>query len=231
MIPGAQSLFGIKTQLQFGKLFVTAVLGNQRSQRQSLGLQGGSATQYFTMKADEYEENRHFLLAQYFRNNYNKAMKQLPVVNSTVQILTIEVWVTNRNGATTDTRDIVGLMDLGEGNLMVPWDGSGANTLPIIMQIHFINILSTILIAVILQPVTKYINRIGSCSRYRILKKHLPGNLQPTDYYFNPQIGFISLNQPLQPDEVLGVAFQYTYNGKVYQVGEFSQDVPPDINW
>src|SRR5689334_15875106 len=64
LIPGAQSLFGIKTQLQFGKLFVTSVLANQRSQRQSLGLQGGSATQSFSIKADEYEENRHFLLAQ-----------------------------------------------------------------------------------------------------------------------------------------------------------------------
>ena len=67
LIPGAQSLFGLKTQLQFGKLFVTTVFANQRSQRQSLGLQGGSATQAFTYKADEYEENRHFLMAQYFR--------------------------------------------------------------------------------------------------------------------------------------------------------------------
>jgi len=107
LIPGAQSLFGIKTQLQFGKLFITTVLANQRSQRQSLGLQGGTAAQDFSIKADEYDENRHFLLAQYFRKNYNKAMKQLPVVNSAVQILKMEVWVTNRNGATTDTRDIV----------------------------------------------------------------------------------------------------------------------------
>ena len=115
LIPGAQSLFGIKTQLQFGKLFITGVLANQRAQRQSLDMQGGSATQNFSLKADEYEENRHFLMAQYFRNNYNKAMSQLPVVNSAVQILRMEVWVTNRNGATTDTRDIVALMDLGEG--------------------------------------------------------------------------------------------------------------------
>ena len=116
LIPGAQSLFGIKTQLQFGKLFVTGVLANQRAQRQSLDMQGGSATQDFSVKSDEYEENRHFLLSQYFRNNYNKAMSQLPVVNSAVQILRMEVWVTNRTGVTTDTRDIVALMDLGEGN-------------------------------------------------------------------------------------------------------------------
>ena len=52
--------------------------------------------------------------------------------------------------------------------------------------------------------------------------------LNPTDYTYNPQVGFISLNQTLQPNDVLAVAFQYSYNGKIYQVGEFSQDVPPD---
>ena len=77
-------------------------------------MQGGAATQHFEIKADEYEENRHFLMAQYFRKNYNKAMSQLPLVSSNVQVLRVEVWVTNRTGATTDTRDVVGFMDLGE---------------------------------------------------------------------------------------------------------------------
>ena len=130
LIPGAQSLFGVRTQLQFGKLFVTTVLANQRSQMQSLGLQGGSASQSFDIRADEYEENRHFLMAQQFRKDYNKAMSQLPVVRSNYQILRVEVWVTNRTGATTDTRDVVGFMDLGERN---PFNAnwiSGPDTLP-----------------------------------------------------------------------------------------------------
>src|SRR5205085_8510033 len=133
-----QSLFGLKTQLQFGKLFITGVVANERSQRQSLALEGGSATQTFSLKADDYEENRHFLMAQYFRKNYNNAMKQLPVVNSPIQILRVEVWVTNRNVAsTTDTRDIVALMDLGEnapynpalGGSVDPKPFNGANSL------------------------------------------------------------------------------------------------------
>ena len=95
-------------------LFVTAVLANQKSQRQSVNLQGGSAAQQFEFKADEYEENRHFLLSQYFKKNYNKVMSNLPAVTTPVQILRMEVWVTNKNGATTDAREIVGLMDLGE---------------------------------------------------------------------------------------------------------------------
>ena len=229
LIPGAQSLFGVKTQLQFGKLFVTTVLANQRSQRQTMGVQGGTTAQRFTLKADEYDENRHFLLAQYFRNNYNAAMKKLPVVNSKVQILRVEVWVTNRNGTTTDTRDVIAFMDLGERfpyNNRLTGAGSelprnDANSLYATLQSNpgFRNSsqAQSTLTAQGLLPVQDF-------------EKTFARKLQPTEYYFNPQIGFVSLNQPLQPDEVLGLAFQYTYNGKVYQVGEFSQDVPPDTS-
>ncbi len=114
LMTGAQSLFGIKTKLQFGKLTVTAVLANQRSQKQSVNSAGGAAVTNFSFKADDYDENRHFLLAQYFHDNFNTAMSKLPIVTSQVQILRIEVWVTNRNGVDTGSRQIVGLMDLGE---------------------------------------------------------------------------------------------------------------------
>ncbi|HPZ87235.1 MAG TPA: cell surface protein SprA, partial [Flavihumibacter sp.] len=116
LMPSSQSLFGIKTQLQFGKLFVTAVIANQRSSQQSMQLVGGAASSSFQFKANNYEENRHFLLGQHFRKNYNKAMGTLPAVNSLANVLRIEVWVTNKNGTTTDTRDVVALADLGEKN-------------------------------------------------------------------------------------------------------------------
>ncbi len=227
LIPGAQSLFGVKSQLQFGRLFVTTVLANQRSQRQSLGLQGGSATQTFSLRADEYEENRHFLMAHYFRNRYNRAMAQLPLVRSNIQILRVEVWVTNRTGATTDTRDIVGFMDLGESAPYDPRWGGSPDSLPRNTANDLYGTLlrtpgarnstdvQSALTGLGLQPVEDF-------------EKTFARKLQPSDYYFNQQIGFLSLNQPLQPDEVLGIAFQYTYNGQVHQVGEFSQDVPPD---
>lgn len=231
LIPGAQQLFGIKTQLQFGKLFVTAALANQRSQRQSMGLQGGSSSMSFEFKANDYEENRHFLLAQYFRANFNKSMSNLPVVNSQIQILRVEVWVTNRNGSTTETRDIVGLMDLGEPNPFNPNAGPGTLVPPNGMPDNRANGLYRRLwedpTSRSPSSVTGKLTSMG----YRAVQdfeKTFARKLNPTDYYFNPQVGFLSLSQPLQPDEVLGVAFQYQYNGTVYQVGEFSQDVPPD---
>lgn len=227
LIPGAQSLFGVKTQLQFGKLFLTGVLANQRAQRQSMGLIGGAASTSFEFKANDYEENRHFLLAQHFRKNYNKAMGSLPAVNSLSNILRIEVWVTNRNGSTTDTRDIVALADLGEKNPFNYPVSPGFDSLPS-------NTVNGLFQAIASDPSSRYsaqvTNKLASLGLKAVqdFEKTFARKLAPSDYYFNPQVGFISLNQPLQADEVLGVAFQYTYNGRTFQVGEFSQDVPPD---
>ncbi len=228
LIPGAQSLFGIKSQLQFGKLYITSVLANQRSTRQSANLENGASTQSFSIKANEYEENRHFLLSQYFRTNFNSAMQKLPVVNSPIQILKSEVWVTNRNGATTDTRDIVALMDLGEGSPFGAWGGTGSSaSLP---ENYTNNLYRTITA----NPSSRNSSLVQGVltglglAPVQDFEKTFARKLQPSDYTINPQIGFISLNQTLQPDEVLAVAFQYTYNGRIFQVGEFSQDVPPD---
>lgn len=226
LIPGAQSLFGIKTQLQFGKLFVTTVIANQKSQRQSVNLQGGAAAQQFELKADDYEENRHFLLGQYFKDNYNKVMSNLPAVTTPVQILRMEVWVTNKNGVTTNAREIVGLMDLGEAKPYHNFTASG--TLPS-------NGTNNEYSSIINMPgsrnpaliTNELISNIG-LSPVQDFEKTFARKLDSTQYIYNAKVGFISLSQPLQPDEVLAVAYQYSYNGRVYQVGEFSQDVPPD---
>ncbi|MBS1497245.1 MAG: cell surface protein SprA, partial [Bacteroidetes bacterium] len=191
LIPGAQQLFGLKTQLQFGKLFVTAVLANQKSQRQTVNLQGGTATQPFEIKADEYEENRHFLVAQYFKNNYNKVMANLPAVTSPVQILRMEVWVTNKNGTTTETRDVVGLMDLGENqpyrqpptiNVLnsSPYPSNGTNDLlnNIKQQPGYRDP------AMVFQNLVNY-----GLQPVQDFEKTFARKLDSTQYFFNPQVG------------------------------------------
>jgi cell surface protein SprA len=221
LIPGAQQLFGVKTQLQFGKLSITAVVANQKSQRQTANLQGNSSSQLFEVKADEYEENRHFLLAQYFRANYNKVMRSAPAVTAPIQILRMEVWVTNRNGTTTDTRDVVGLADLGEDNNPVnpsiPTNGTNSIYQNIIgnSSNRISSLVYNNLLGLNLKPVQDF-------------EKIFARKLDSTQYTFQPRVGFLSLSQPLQPDEVVAVAYQYSYNGKIFQVGEFSQDLPPD---
>ena len=212
LIQGAQQLFGIKTQLQFGKLNVTAVLANQRSQRQSLGLQGGSASNLFEFRADDYEENRHFLLAQYFRKNYNSVLANLPSVISKVQVLQMEVWVTNRNGSTTEARDVVGLMDLGEDSAFNP-NIQPYRRLPFGLPDNDVN---TLFRSIINDPtsrqssfVTSRLNALG-LSPVQDFEKTFARKLTSSDYYFDSQVGYLSLSQPLQSDEVLGVAFRYS---------------------
>jgi cell surface protein SprA len=228
LMPGAATLFGVKTELQFGKLYVTAVMANSNSNRQQTQAQGGTGLQQFQIKADEYEENRHFLLAQYFKENYNKNMRNIPAVTTPVQILRMEVWVTNRTGSTTENRNVVAFMDLGERS---PYNN---NINPLTSSEYPQNGSNDLYQRLLNDPLT----RDGSLVTSRLqsyglapvqdFERTFARKLRPEEYYFNPQIGFISLNTTLQPDEVLGVAFQYIVNGKVYQVGEFSNDVTPD---
>jgi cell surface protein SprA len=228
LMASVQSLFGISTQLQFGKLFVTTTLAEQRSQTQSLTLQGGGVSQNINMKMDAYDVNRNFLLGQYFVHTYDSTMKNLPIVSTQVQIMRLEVWITNRTGVTTNAREVSGYMDLGEsqpynpaniGLAINPLPDNGDNSLYSFLASDPNNrnpgLTNALMIAHGLKPVNDY--------EITYARK-----LDSSEYYFNPQAGFISLNQQLQPTDVLAVAYQYTYNGRVYQVGEFSQDVALD---
>src|SRR5262249_54920914 len=130
LITGSQSLFGLKMQLQFGRLTVTSVISQQQAQQQTITVQGGAQTQTFNITADNYDENRNYLLAQYFRNNFNHAMSTIPIVSSGVTITRMEVWVTNKTGVTTNVRTIVAFSDLGESQ---PYNKSitgSSNVLP-----------------------------------------------------------------------------------------------------
>jgi len=230
LMASEQSLFGIKTQMQFGKLFITGVLANQQSQSQSLGLQGGAATTLFNFKADDYDENRNFLLAQYFVGTYNHTMSNLPIISSQYQILRMEVWVTNRNGATASTqaRQVVGLMDLGE---VAPYN---SNVHPLTAIPYPNNNSNDEYSRIVNNPgsrstsqATSVLNSIG-LEQVQDFETVYARKLDSSTYHLYPQLGFITLNQQLQPNDVLAVAYQYSYNGQIYQVGEFSTDVPPD---
>ena len=237
LIPGSQSLFGLKTQLQFGRLMVTSVISQQKSQAQNITIQGGAQTQNFEVNADQYDENRNYFLAQYFRDHYNQSMTQLPILNTGAQITKIEVWVTNKNGATTETRDIVAFQDLGEVNPYSPQIfGFTGHDLPAGSSLNktstqsasnnlYQNISSNPAVRSLSTTIQTLTNQYA-LQPVQDFEKTYARKLSPNEYTFQPQLGFILLNQQLNPDEVLAVAYQYTYNGKVYQVGEFAEDVP-----
>ncbi|MFD1293206.1 cell surface protein SprA [Lutibacter holmesii] len=231
LIVGAQSLFGFKTELQFGKTRVTGVIAEQKSETRSVTAEGGSTIQEFELQTTDYDVNRHFFLSQYFRDEYNNALKDNPLVNSPINITRIEVWVTNRSSTIQDVRNIVGLADLAEAD---PSNIGPANVIPVsgeLLPTNEANNLSSILtttnpvrdIATVATGLAPFDMQQGR--DYSVLENAL--KLDPTtDFYIHPQLGYITLNSRLAETDVLAVAYEYTVNGEseVYRVGEFASD-------
>ena len=109
LIQGGQSLFGVKTKLQFGKLTMTAIATQQKGETRETEVNGGAQITRFNIQASDYDVNRHFFLSQYFADNYDNALARLPVIQSNVLINYIEVWVTNRASNYSNTGNLSGL--------------------------------------------------------------------------------------------------------------------------
>lgn len=232
LISGTQSLFGIKMQLQFGRATFTAVFSEQKSETSTIRVDGGAQTTNFEIYADDYEANKHFFLAQYFYDNYDNALSNMPIISSNVNITNLEVWVTNRSGVTQNVRNILAFQDLGEklndvhnttnvyaGSLNSPNPDNRNNSLgPELLLSDFPLIRSV-------SQITSQLNGTGFEQAVDYEKIENAKKLTTSEYSFDSQLGFISLNQALNSDEVLAVSFQYTINGIPYQVGELSTDV------
>ncbi len=231
LINGSQTLFGFKAQLQFGRLTWTSLISQQQARRQSVTIQSGALIQNFEVKADMYDENRHFFLAQHFGDNYDKALSTIPIIRSTANITRMEVWITNRTGATQNVRDVVAFQDLGETN---PYSRSiqPTNTTQGFPDNGANNLYGKLAAS----PSTRFVNNTvadlqGSQFGLRQgedFERTYARKLNPNEYTFEPRLGYLSLNTQLNPNEALAVAYQYEVNGKVYQVGEFANQIPPD---
>ena len=262
LITGSQSLFGVKTQLQFGRLTATALFSQQRGKKQEVNVQGGAQTSYFNVSADNYEVNKHYFLGHYFRDNYDQWMATLPVPATPIIITKIEVYITNQTGSTDQTRSFVAFADLGEDSTHVNknlksynWEKgtacqinsqyaiadsaldiphNGANSLySIITETSTTGIMpprSNLNASAINSSLSSNIIAPNSCNDgqkfmqssrdYEYISN--ARKLNPNEYTFNNRLGFVSINQSINNDVTVAVAYQYTYNGKVYQVGEFS---------
>lgn len=228
LITGSQALFGIKTKLRFGRLTMTSVISQQKSKKESIVLENGVQTQRFQIDADNYDQNRHFFLSQYFYNTYDQSLKNLPNISSVAQINQLEVWVTNRSGATQNIRDVVCLMDLGEPN---PYQSSLAGTASGLPDNDANNLYRRLSTDPNNRTIDNCINVLQSdfgLTQVQDFEKVFARKLSPSEYTFDPVLGYISLNTYLNPNEVLGVAYQYTYNGEVHQVGELSSQIQTD---
>ena len=229
LIRGSSALFGVKTDLKFGKLRVQALVSQQNSESQSVSSRGGAQTTTFEVPIDSYDENRHFFLGYYFRENYEQSMEALPYIASGVTINRIEVWVTNKRGNYDQARNIVAFADLGEYDaehvLNNQWATKGervpynkANSLYETLTQSYGEVRDIQQTSTVLQGIPS----MDSGEDYE--KVESARLLSSNEYTLNAALGYISLRSALNQDEVLAVAYEYTYGGQVYQVGEFSTD-------
>ena len=240
LITGSQSLFGFKSQLQFGRTTITSILSLQKSTTSEVEVSGGAQTNEFDIYADQYEANKHFFLTQFFKEQYDLSLRNLPFVNSPINITKLEVWITNKTGTTNDTRNIVAFLDLGETNNNIyntsftqflggdyPDNSTNSmydNLINNYSGIRDINQVNNVL-GPLASPQTFFFENGRDYEKLERARK-----LNPNEYSYHPQLGYISLNQSLNNDEVLAVAFQYTLGNQTYQVGELTLDGPTAPN-
>jgi cell surface protein SprA len=230
LIQGAQNLFGVKTQMQFGKMFVTAVASTQRGRRDELIIEAGGQGRQFEIQGSNYDENRHFFLGHFFRENYERWLRGLPQILSGINVTRVEVYIMNRANNTETLRNFAAFIDLGEGSRIYkpnnPSIGTGNPGAP---ASNGANLLYQNLISDPgFRPFDTGSNAIESSLQ---LTKGLDFDqvsgarkLAPNEFFFNRELGYVSLSRRLQNDEVLAVSYEYTFNGQVYKVGELSED-------
>lgn len=233
LITGSQTLFGLKTELQFGKLKVTSVVSQQQGQSTTIQLNGGAQVTNFSIPIDQYDANKHYFLSEFFRDNYETALRDLPVINSAYTITQIEVWVTNKTGNYTNARNIVALVDLGETKHIfntIPQFQPSPGTTKLYPR-NDANGLYASLSGTGPYNVRNFTNisnalsSLGTGHFYNDRDYEILGSarmLTPKEYTLNARLGYISLNAALNSDEILAVAYQYVYEGKTYYVGELS---------
>lgn len=231
LIRGGTALFGVKAKLQFGKLTVTGLVSQQNSESRTVNTKGGAQTTAFTVNADQYDQNRHYFLSQWFRDHYDEFASKLPYVSSGVNITRIEVWVTNKGGKFEQSRNLVAFQDLGEAehlsssywipNPALPWPTNNSNNLLSVIKEQYPAARSINSVTQALAPLEAD-GIIGGTAYEKVESARL---LSSSEYTLNSTLGYISIKSALNADEVLAVAYEYTYRGTVYQVGEFSGDI------
>lgn len=221
LIQGGRNLFGIKTQLQFGKLKVAVIATQDKGETKETEVTGGAQVTNYDIQAHNYDVNRHYFLSHYFADNYDNALSRIPIITSSIQINYVEVWVTNRNNAVGNSRNIMGFMDLGENesNAYRPWVLGNSNQFP---DNSHTNLYSDFIQGQNFCNPTD--SRLELGTDYECLSN--ARKLNANEFTFHPTLGYLSLNQSLNNDEVLMVAYEYTANGANYQVGDLTIDNP-----
>lgn len=244
LIPSKQNLFGLKTELQFGRLRLTAIASQQRSDQNNLKVENGASIQEFELTPDQYDENRHFFLSHYNRATYEDNLNNLPFIGTSFRISRIEVWISeDRPDYQQNSKLVAAIADLAEPDES-KYTNSEANYPPPMIQNPVLESLTGDLLpdnrgnplyqdlsdSDDVDDIDKAATILKSrfnMTQIRDFEVFRGRRLSPSEFTYHPQLGFISLNIRLRPNQKLGVAYQYYYTAQcdeIYQIGDMSSE-------
>ncbi|MEX1010433.1 MAG: cell surface protein SprA [Balneolaceae bacterium] len=217
LIRGSGSLFGIKSIAELGALRFTSVVSQQKGQSNVETIRGGSQEQPIRLKPAGYENDRHFFLDFYTRQEFEESMANPQQGSQTLQISELNVWVLREQTQTEESaRQAVALADYG---VVENPDGSFGP------PSEELDRFDPVVIDSFRDPVEPIsASALGLDDSRDMEMGYFTLLREGQDYTVNTVTGTLSLNRSLGPRDVLAVSFSYIGpGGETVTVGDVNQ--------
>ncbi len=198
LIRGGGSLFGIKSIAELGSLRLTSVVSQQKGESKTQEITGGSQETTFSIRPSEYQDDRHFFIDFYNRQQFETNVSNPQNLAQAYQISDMNVWISEPKVNTTDPEAVraAAFVDLGVV------EAGSTYGLP---NPEFDNIDDALL-------ESNRSNTSASAESFNVSgNDYYNGYFRPlqegADYTVNKTLGFISLNRGLSSGAILAVSF------------------------
>ena len=213
LIRGGSALFGIKSEAKFGPLTLTSVISQQEGDSQTESISGGSTESEISLRPTDYQEDRHFFLDFFSRQEFEDAMSD-PVISTRIyEITRMDVYLLNISSeAEDDQRRGIALTDLGT---IEEADGSFAAP----------NQEQDIFDPDLLDQYTDPDEGVSASDLDVASDEFEEGYFKPLqegeDYTYDESLGYLSLERSISDRQAVAVSFAYrNRQGEIINVGD-----------
>lgn len=216
LVKGGGALFGIKSVAELGPLRLTSVISQQKGESKSQTITGGSQEIQFELQPTDYDDDQHFFLDFYNRQQFETNMlDNLPQIGTDFRFYDMNVWIEDATGAaSSESFRAYAFVDLGvvenlDGSFSPPNPENDRIDDQKLEERRGNNSVQT-----------DDLDLKGSVQPGSYYKKLVPGE----DYEFNSALGIISLKRRVGSNATLAVSFSYSVigdpNNEIIQVGD-----------
>ena len=215
LIRGGSALFGIRSEAQFGPLTLSGIISQQEGDSQTQTISGGTTESDISLRPTDYQEDRHFFLDFFSRQEFEGAMAD-PVVSTRIfEITRMDVYVLNISAeAEDDQRRAIALTDLGtveEGDGFAPPDQN-------------LDPFDDSLLDNFRDPDVSVSASDLDVASDEFEDGYFVPLREGQDYTFNETLGYISLETNISDRQAVAVSFAYrNAAGEVVNVGEINE--------